>query len=482
MTLALQLIFVLAVPALVGWLAVNLACGRASLLDEVLGKIPAGIALGLGLTSATTFLGMLVLGRVTIAFELILLGGLLLATRRFPTEPLPPPPDRAPTPRWMIAWVGIALVAVVGAAFVVWISRSMHEPNGGWDAWDFWNMRGRWFVRAGEDWSRAYSEVALWSHPSYPPLLSASLARGFYLLGSETVAVPVAHAAVFTLAPPLVIGWTVLRTRGPLQAGLAVITILAVPYFVIHGADQYADAPLSFYFVASFAFFTLYDTERPHNGRLAVLAGVAASCAALTKNEGGLFMVTLVTARSVVALRRGGRSRWKREATRFAIGAIPIGALVAIFKLVYSAMPRHGEFYVGPDESWNRGALEHITMQVSTPDRWVGLVESWWFHLTHMDQWWPAPLLYLLVGYGVLAGRSPRRPRSAIDTMLLLFTLQAVIVSGLFVAWSTYDIRVHMDALQRLLYQMLPSVLLAVFLALRAPFERDPFERDQAKP
>jgi hypothetical protein len=477
----------LLVPTMVGWLAVNLACGRGSWLDELLGKIPAGIALGLGLTSATTFLGMLVLGRVTIVFELILLGLLLVATRRFPAEPLAPPPDRRPTPRWMIAWVAAALVLVVSAGIAVWVSRAMHEPNGAWDAWDFWNMRGRWFVRAGEDWSRAFSEVALGSHPSYPPLLSASLARGFYLVGSETVAVPMLHAAVFTLAPPLVIGWTVLRVRGPLQACLAVTTILAAPYFVMHSADQYADAPLSFYFVATFAFFALYDTERRSDARLAVLAGVAASCAALTKNEGGLFMVTLVIARSVVALRAGGRRRWIREGTRFAAGAVALGVLLVIFKLGYSVMPRHGEFYVGPDESWNHGALEHITIQVSTPDRWVGLVESWWFHLTHMDQWWPVPLLYLLLGYGVLAGRSPRRPRATLDTMRLFFALQALIVSGLFVAWSTYDIREHMDALQRLLYQMLPSVLLAVFLTLRAPFERDPFdqdpfEKDRAKP
>jgi len=371
----------------------------------------------------------------------------------------------------MVALAVVAIVALVVLGSVVWVSETLREPQGAWDAWDFWNMRGRFFVRAGQDWPRAYSEVMAWSHPSYPPLTSASVARGFHLLGSESVLVPAILAAVFTLAPPLLLAWTVYRLRGGLQAALAAITLLAVPYFVTHGSDQYADAPLSFFFLATFACFALHDGGRGE-GRLLMLAGTAGSLAALTKNEGDLFLVTVVVARSVVAWRAGGRSRWMREGARFAAGALPVGILVLVFKLGYSVMPVSGEFFVGRFTWWDHGPLQHIVTQLTTPDRWVGFVESWWHHLTHFDASWPVPLAFSLPVYAVIAGRSPRRPRASISTMLGVFGLQAFVVSALFLAWSTYEIREHMDALQRLLYQMLPSVLLAVFLAMRSPFER----------
>lgn len=469
---ALSLLYMLAVPGLIGWLVLHIVCGRARIAEELLGKIPTGLALGIGITGATTFLSLLVLGRITVLFELLVLAGLLFLAHRTEPEPMPRPPT-SPTPRWALAVLAVASLAVVVFGATVWISRSMHEPNGAWDAWDFWNMRGRWFYRAPGDWARAFSEVPLWSHPSYPPLLSASVARGFAMVGSESVAVPRTIAAVFTVGSPLTLAWVLWRSRGALPAWIAALTLAAVPYFAIHGADQYADAPLSWFFMATFAFLALHEAVPRREGGFLMLAGLAASLAALTKNEGSLFVVSVVLARSVVAWRGGGRERWLHEGLRFAVGALPVGALVAVFKLGYSVMPRDGEFYVGPTPAFPHGPLEHVAYQASQLERWQGLAEQWGFQLTHMDMWWPVPLIYLLVPYALLMGRSPARPRQASRTMLIFFAFEALVVSGLFLAWSTLDIVVHMDALQRLLYQMLPSVLLAVFLALRGPLEED---------
>ena len=44
-------------------------------------------------------------------------------------------------------------------------------------------------------------------------------------------------------------------------------------------------------------------------------------------------------------------------------------------------------------------------------------------------------------------------------------------MSLLFLLWSTYDIFEHMDALGRLLLQMLPTVLFVLFAAVKTPFE-----------
>lgn len=451
---------------------VHQVVGRAPRGDVLVGALPA-VALGVGVTGATTFVGLVLMDRVSILVELLVLAAVLAMARRGTSaQPVAPFPD--PAPRWFrgIAWVALAAVALVGA--VVWVSESLKEVHGSWDAWDFWNMRGRFLLRAGDAWERAFTEILFWAHPSYPPMLPSNVARGFHLVGRESLLVPAALSCLFTVASPLSLGWTVAKLRGRTQGVIAATTLLAVPYIVLHGADQYADTPLAFFFLATWCFIALHDHAEEGRGFL-VMAGLAATLAALTKNEGIVFFLCVAAGRSWLALRRGGRSRWWREATAFATGALPIGAVVALFKLGYSAMPVTGEFYVGryADYWGDTGPVQHVVTQVSDPARWEGMAASWWFWLTHFDMSWPVPLLFGLGGYGLLMGWSPRRPRDTTGSMVRAFGIQVIVVSGLFLAWSTLNIIDHMEALGRLLYQALPAVTLGVFLALRAPFETE---------
>lgn len=462
-------VLALLLPACCGWLVVNLATGRARWPEEI-AKAIVGLGIGVALSGATTFLGLLLFDRVTVVFEAVLLIGLLVATHRFGAEPLSPP-AKEQLPKTLVLWLGLATMLVLAFGAAVWTSRTWHEPHGAWDAWDFWNMRARWYFRAGADWSRTHSEVPLWTHPSYPPMLPAAIARGFAWLGGESAYVPQAYALVFTSAPVALLAWTLWRARGAAQGWIGALTLVATPYFVVHGADQYADAPLAFLFAATVAFTTLYDESR--RPRLLVLAGLCATLAALTKNEGSLFVVAFVTARSFVAA-RGGRERWRAEGLTFAAGAVWVGLLVATFKLGFSVMPSTGEFYVGPQPGWNHGPIEHVIIQVSTADRWVGVAESWWLHATTFDLFWPFPLIPGLLVYGLVMGRSARRPRDAVYTIFGLIGLSAFVVTAMFLAWSTYPIREHMDALQRLLYQWMPSMMLGFFLYVRTPGEEDP--------
>ena len=206
--------------------------GRAPRGDVLVGALPA-VALGVGVTGATTFVGLVLMDRVSVLVELLVLAAVLaMAWRGTSAQPVAPFPD--PAPRWFrgIAWVALAAVALVGA--VVWVSESLKEVHGSWDAWDFWNMRGRFLLRAGDAWERAFTELLFWAHPSYPPMLPSNVARGFHLVGRESLLVPAALSCLFTVASPLSLGWTVAKLRGRTQGVIAATTLLAVPYIVKH--------------------------------------------------------------------------------------------------------------------------------------------------------------------------------------------------------------------------------------------------------
>jgi hypothetical protein len=109
------------------------------------------------------------------------------------------------------------------------------------------------------------------------------------------------------------------------------------------GASQYADIPLSFFFLATVALVHFYRQRSVQipDGRpicLLVLAGVAAGFAAWTKNEGLLFLVALLV--SQIASTAGSRPTASgefrlnsvREFGVLLLGVAPFLLLITWFK------------------------------------------------------------------------------------------------------------------------------------------------------
>ena len=91
--------------------------------------------------------------------------------------------------------------------------------------------------------------------------------------------------------------------RGRSQAMLGGLMLTGTPYFLIHGASQYADVPLGFFFLATLTLFCLQDRFPKHSRGVLVLAWMTAGMAAWTKNEGLLFLLAIVVARFAVSRR-----------------------------------------------------------------------------------------------------------------------------------------------------------------------------------
>lgn len=216
--------------------------------------------------------------------------------------------------------------AVVFAASAAWsfAAATAVAPHGEWDAWAQWNLRARFFFRGFADgsWTNAFAPVLAWSHPDYPPLVPASVARLWMYAGAETVAAPIALAALLSSCTVLTAGCSIASGRGAARGCLAAAAILACPSFVRYAPSQCADIPLAFFMLAAFVMWG--------RGELA-LAGMSAALAAWTKNEGvaflGIFMAVLVLDRLRSEGWRGLSALWPAVA-----GAAPVLLLVLVFK------------------------------------------------------------------------------------------------------------------------------------------------------
>ncbi len=333
---------------------------RWSTENVLLFSLAAGV--GIGITSCLYFVTLAVAGGKVVtlaavegvaAVAAIALG---FSTRRR-RSPLEPPSQPAPRPYLK----ALLLLALVMAA-TMFILYSLARPHGEADAWSIWNLHARFLSRGGAFWTEAFSKQVAWSHPDYPLLLPGIVALCWTLARTDSTAVPIAIAFLFTFAAAGVLMSTLALLRGKAQAYIAGILLLATASFVETGATQYADVPLSFYILATLALMCLQD-RYPEDSRFTLLAGLTAGFAAWTKNEGLLFLAAFVLARLIALLRFSRQAGRMRQFMFLGAGALPPLIVVALFKLRYAP----------PNELTSRG-WSTILHNLGDPSRWITCV------------------------------------------------------------------------------------------------------------
>lgn len=303
--------------------ALALRCSRNSRERLALGAAAAGVLTGAASLpwAALLFGGVRGRGWFTIddavLWTLVTMAIWLYGRRPDPVNVRGPEPSSA-AERGLALVLLVTTVSIAAAAFFF---SSTVAPHGEWDAWAQWNLRARFFYRGLADgtWRMAFDPILAWSHADYPPMVPVSVARLWLYAGRETVAAPIALAALMSSAVVVLAAASVWQLRGAARGGLVAAAILACPSFVRWAPSQCADIPLAFFMLAA---CVMWQQDR------LLLAGLAAGLAAWTKNEGQAFLVIFLALVTVSRLHAGG---WRGVLPVLA-GAAPIGIAVFLFK------------------------------------------------------------------------------------------------------------------------------------------------------
>jgi hypothetical protein len=459
----------LAVPLIVaialGWTVLHLLLPVRSGWAGLLFSSTLAAALGVGLTSTIYFLllaaGAAGRGMVVASDLALLLAAAVIAYRRRSAgkKEQAAADDQAVAAHpweWLAGLTLAAGVAVAGFAFFDYAARN---PCGQWDAWSIWNLRAK-FLLTGETWRNAYSPLLHRTHPDYPLLLSAFIARSWKYLGAGTPAsVPITVACLFQVA---VIGLLVsttalLRSRG---AGLlAGLVLVATASFLRQGPWQYADMPLSLYVLGAVALLLLASAPGPARTPALALAGLFAAFAAWTKNEGLLFLVVALTVLFFVEGFTGGWKRALAETGWFLLGALPILSVTLYFK--FALAPAADPLVAQPVA----GALARL----QDPGRYATIARAFWSETLMLGDGWRHPAVALGILAAVLRFRvAPGQRKWTIFTG----TTVVLVLAGYFCAYviTPASLEWHLStSLGRLYMHLWPSVLLLFFVALRRP-------------
>jgi hypothetical protein len=468
-------ILFLALAVLIGYLLVRLANAADQLGPRwavLLFELALGAGGGIAVVSLLFFLLLLLHAAsplVMLPTEAVLLltsaGLVLIRRRRTAGEPC-----RQGAGVWWYWILGAALVVSVLAVGAASAKSAQTSPYGYWDAFVMWNLRAKYLAGLGDSWTRAFSPVGI-PHPDYPLLISGFVAQLWKFSGGETsTLVPMLTAAVFAASVLTLLVSALAVVRGTGSALIAGLILMTSSSFLMQTMSQYADVPLSFYYLATLVLvFLSVTSEGSRKLVLAALAGAFGSFAVWTKNEGLVFFALCVGCCGFVFRRY--RSVGSRTAPVWSLllGAVPGLLVVGYFKVFLA--PRN-------DLMDQTGAqMMHKFLEF---DRYLRIGKSLIYFALKLGDWRTHPLLLLAILAIVLRFRINERQTQGVLATGLTLVLVFAAYCEVYLIMSVY-LRFQLDtSLERLYAQVWPSFLFVAFLVLARPEET--FVSPRAKP
>ena len=300
-----------------GFLLVCLSYSRQRpLFSDLLLKVSLSVGFGLAIFSVAYFLSLLLGVRQlflvdSAVFALFVIGFLLFRARG--TSFVNSTRDTAEPKSHFHRLLATAFALALCAAFYAAVTRTLAYPHGdGWDAFSIWNLHARFLFLGGPHWRDGFSPLIPWSHPDYPLLLPAAIAHFWSYVGRDTPAVPGVIGFLFTFSTVGVLFSALRILRGRTAAMVGAPLCSRRPRSSNSGRHSMPTCPFRSSYLPPSRCFVFTTTARrmifPISPPDCWRSGLAAGCAAWTKNEGLLFLSTILLARLLTLIRYGRSS------------------------------------------------------------------------------------------------------------------------------------------------------------------------------
>ena len=445
-------VLIVLIKSLTGFLIVHLLWDSRKTGDMLL-KLCLGLGAGMGISSLLYFLWYWfgLPPQRYFVFELIAL--VLLIVLNWVHEPVFPMQlqlRRVSLSGQTLAWLVLAAVAVLSCS-VKFALNASQNPYGVDDAWNIWNVAARFIYRTGDNSWFLFLSKDTWFHTDYPLLLGLNIDDGWSIMGTESVFMSIVIPFAFMIGMIGLIFASLKIIRGVEQAALAVIVISSVTWLPYFSAWEYGDLPLSYYFLGCGALLYLCTIMPGKSAHLAVCAGLFAGLAAWTKNEGIVFILVSTTACCLLSW----QSR-KNLLKYFVLGLVLPIVVIFLFKTLT----------VGNDLFANRAKS---MFQLLDPSRYTITLSSMVFYIFGFGGW-PVSFAGVMLIYAILVWKRSR-VTGRLWVVVFLLSMQYLAYFGIYLI-TPNDLAVHIGtSLSRLVFQLLPLGILAIFIFLPSPPE-----------
>lgn len=437
-------------PFAAGWLIVSSLWPQSarmfrSVLALVTGLGIAGSAYIAGLSVSNSATTALLTSEVTLVAVIML----LLVFRK--PAATATPITRPRIGKCLLAAFLLTLAISAGAFFFI-LDYSRH---GGWDAIAIWNLKAKFiFLSDAAPLDRIVEPALGDTQPDYPLLLPSLVARGWQYAGKYSTLLPSGISALFTIATFLITVTGIKRLRNATQACIAGCVLMGTPYFLVHGASQFADIVMCCFITATVVLFCVHENEKAPG--LPILAGLLAGFGACVKNEGILFLMVIAIAHVLVFLWKRNVQQGLLDLVKYAIGTIPGVVALTLFKTLHS-----------PANAIVGNVTLHVFFQrIQTSSYHAIIWQNFLKEFHDFGSWWIYPIPLLLIHLVVSRIGKPRQASNSAWMMPALVLLGMMGGYYLVYLMSPYDLQWHIgSSLARLVLQIWPTALVLYSVA-----------------
>ncbi len=357
----------------------------------------------------------------------------------------------------------ISFIIAAAAMAISFLMFSSEMPHGEWDAYSIWNQHARFMSRQPELWTSMFDEALRWSHPDYPLMLPATVARCWMYAGAEYPFAAQCVAFLFMAALTATAVSAVSLLKGKLQGILCGLAILSANHVVQYSSFQYADVPLAYFILASVSMYLVYR-EDGNDRRLLLASGLLAAIAAWTKNEGIAFFFASAVALFIIESWRGRSKQGAAALAWYLCGSLPVILTLAYFKAQFA--PQNDIIaFTGSALSGQDGGMMNRLLD---PDRYVTIIGSF-IHYSYFGGFiGKAGIFIYVLAVGIAVKKTQMRGIAFVSAVLAGMAgtyFLVYLLSPQELGWYVFC------SMGRLLVQMFPALIVAFFIAARSADE-----------
>lgn len=263
-------------------------------------KTVLGFLLGLGVSTHLTYYSVCALGEyragAALGLNIAALALLLFLNRDMLRKPSGPILSKERLKNDVTLYAGTLACVSIVATGLVYLAATW-VPYGRWDAWALYNMKTKFILFAGKNWTQLFTGLHWHTQPDYPlflPFLNAWVCASGR---ADFHAAAFANAIVFALLCAALVYAGLKQGINRWAALLAVAVLILNPQYLSLSTSQYADILLSTYLLAALVLATF--AFRWASPRVFFAAGLFTGFLPFIKNE-GLVMAGLLTAATTV--------------------------------------------------------------------------------------------------------------------------------------------------------------------------------------
>jgi hypothetical protein len=417
---------------------------------NVLSKLSLALILGLGIGGMLTFCSFLIWGQyrqpAIIGLAAALLSLLVFLNRRDFVFACPLRTAIRSGDRSRLIFMGVTAaffitLAVLSYLVATWI------PYGRWDAWALYNMKPKFLIFGGANWTALFDELHWHTQPDYP-LLFAFITTWLAGLSKASIhMIALVNAILLTVNCGILLFSSLKQTTSRVVALLIFAVISLNPKFLILGTSQYVDILLASYLLS--AVFTLSLALEKNSWRFAALSGLFCGLMTFTKNEGIVIALLLTLLWSAVMLFRFLKKKSGfAPLTAFWTALVTTTSISVIFKL-----------FLAPP---NRDMMGKIDISELQYLNWNGFMITFNAFISQfLNKEWS--YIWILLGVMLLLGIK-RLFRTRNLVLALFFVVYVSVLFYIYMTTRNFDLSWRISVtLDRMLFNLLPALAFWVF-------------------